>query len=117
MGDPSGRSTERQQADIQQVDDNVAVLTKNVETFFSNALEYAKRRLENYGSPPTPFKNPTVLSNLKWHKNFTMLDFLRDVGKQVRMNTMLNRERYRLGDRSGHLSSSSLTRVLASALD
>jgi tyrosyl-tRNA synthetase len=94
VGDPSGRRIERQQADLQQVDDNVAVLTKNVESFFSHASEYAKRRLEDYGSPPSSFHSPTVLSNLNWHGNFTMLDFLRDVGKQVRVNTMLNRERY-----------------------
>lgn len=94
MGDPSGRLTERQEADIQQLDDNVALLTQSVESFFRHAFEYVKRRLEKDGSPPPSFQSPTVLSNLKWHENFSMLDFLRDVGKQVRVNTMLNRERF-----------------------
>jgi tyrosyl-tRNA synthetase len=94
VGDPSGRLTERTQADIRQVEDNVVKLTENIQFFFARALEYAQSRLQEYGSPVPPLIAPSVLSNLTWHEKFTMLDFLRDVGKRVRVNTMLNRERY-----------------------
>ncbi|KAF7782578.1 hypothetical protein Agabi119p4_1954 [Agaricus bisporus var. burnettii] len=118
VGDPSGRLTERQEADIQQLDDNVALLTQSVESFFRHAFEYVKRRLEKDGSPPPSFQSPTVLSNLKWHEKFSMLDFLRDVGKQVRVNTMLNRESVRARLESQHgLSFTEFTYQLLQAYD
>ncbi|KXN92446.1 Tyrosine--tRNA ligase 1 [Leucoagaricus sp. SymC.cos] len=95
VGDPSGRSMERKQADIQQVEENVVKLTQSIQIFFGRALDYARNRLEEYGSPVSHLQSPTVLSNLMWHEKFTMLDFLRDVGKHVRVNTMLNRESVR----------------------
>lgn len=94
MGDPSGRLTERKPADLKQVEDNVVKLTESIQFFFGRALEYAKSRLQEYGSPVSSMQNPAVLNNLEWHKKFTMLDFLQHVGKHVRVNTMLNRERY-----------------------
>lgn len=94
VGDPSGRTTERKSADIKQVEDNVVKLTENIQSFFCRAQEYARGRLQEYGLPIPPMRSPQVLSNLEWHEKFTMLDFLQYVGKRVRVNTMLNRERF-----------------------
>ncbi|KAJ3567172.1 hypothetical protein NP233_g6537 [Leucocoprinus birnbaumii] len=118
VGDPSGRLTERTQADIQQIEDNVIKLTASIQFFFGRALDYAKRRLEDYGSPVSSLQSPTVLSNLVWHEKFIMLDFLRDIGKHVRVNTMLNREsvRARLESQQG-LSFTEFTYQLLQAYD
>jgi len=94
VGDPSGRMTERKPADIKQVEDNVVKLTESIQFFFSRAQEYARGRLQEYDLPISPMRSPCVLSNLEWHEKFTMLDFLQYIGKHVRVNTMLNRERF-----------------------
>lgn len=118
VGDPSGRSTERTQADIQQIEENVIKLTESIQSFFGRALDYAQKKLETDGSPVLPLQNPSVLSNLVWHEKFSMLDFLRDVGKHVRVNTMLNREsvRARLESQQG-LSFTEFTYQLLQAYD
>ncbi len=86
--------TERKPADIKQVEDNVVKLTESIQFFFSRAVEYAKGRLQESGLPVPSMQSPRVISNLEWHEKFTMLDFLQFVGKHVRVNTMLNRERF-----------------------
>jgi len=93
VGDPSGRSTERSQANIQQVEDNAASITKGIQLFFKRASAYARSRLEHNDSPTLSLQSPSILSNLMWHDKFAMLDFLREVGKHVRINAMLSRER------------------------
>lgn len=94
VGDPSGRLTERLQADVQQIEDNVPKLAKSIQLFFGRALDYVRNKLEYSSAPTFPLQSPSVLSNLMWHDKLTMLDFLRDVGKHVRVNAMLSRERW-----------------------
>lgn len=94
VGDPSGRSTERSQASIQQVEDNAVSIAKGIQLFFERASAYAWSRLEHSDFPTLSLQSPNILSNLMWHDKFTMLDFLHEVGKHVRINAMLSRERY-----------------------
>lgn len=90
VGDPSGRKTEREPANVAQVEKNVELLSDSIRTFFHRGLLYAKSR-----SPPMSgsTSDPEVRSNLEWHRDFTMLDFLRVVGVHSRVNTMLSKER------------------------
>ncbi|KIL66226.1 hypothetical protein M378DRAFT_23477 [Amanita muscaria Koide BX008] len=115
IGDPSGRSTERQLAEIQQVENNVASLTEAIHTFFTRAYNYAKVRLP--GSLPQ-LEEPTVLSNLDWHQRFTMLDFLRTVGVHSRISTMISRDsvKARLNSQQG-ISFTEFTYQLLQAYD
>ncbi|KAF9012357.1 hypothetical protein BDQ17DRAFT_1496704 [Cyathus striatus] len=115
IGDPSGRLVERQLADIQQVDANVHSLTTSIHNFFSRALAYAASRFEKDG---VACAEPNVTSNLEWHHDFTMLDFLQHVGVHARVNTMLNREsvRARLHTKQG-LSFTEFTYQLLQAYD
>jgi tyrosyl-tRNA synthetase len=53
-------------------------------------MAYAKTR---HGAVQKDHFLPVVESNLKWHSQLTMLDFLQSVGIHARVNTMLNRER------------------------
>lgn len=90
VGDPSGRLVERQLADPNQVDSNVTTLTSSIHTFFRRAFVYASSRFSCHGSTLT---DPPVLNNFEWHESFSLLDFLQRVGLNVRVNSMMNRER------------------------
>ncbi|KAG6861097.1 hypothetical protein C0995_004034 [Termitomyces sp. Mi166 len=115
VGDPSGRLTERQLADIKQVSDNVDSLTKGIHTFFKHASAYARARGLNV---ERLIREPAVTSNLQWHENINLLDFLRTVGVHARVNTMLNREsvKARLTSQRG-LSFTEFTYQLLQAYD
>ncbi|KAK2463252.1 hypothetical protein APHAL10511_004907 [Amanita phalloides] len=115
IGDPSGRSSERQLADIQHVQDNVSSLDRNIHKFFTRTSDYALRRLPNIPSAPAQL---TVLSNLDWHQDFTMLDFLRIVGIHARVNAMISREsvKARLNSQQG-ISFTEFTYQLLQAYD
>ena len=90
VGDPSGRVTEREQADVGRVERNVSLLEQSVQAFFKSTTNYAKQRgLDQHCSPSEDIR---VLSNLEWHKDMGLLQFLRTVGTHVRVNTMLSRE-------------------------
>ncbi|KAG6820742.1 hypothetical protein H0H93_012388 [Arthromyces matolae] len=89
VGDPSGRLTERQLAEIEQVDKNVDSLSAGITTFFQRAASYAQSHGLKIDELNT---KPTIMSNLTWHQNTNLLDFLRVVGVHARVNTMLNRE-------------------------
>lgn len=57
--------------------------------FFERGIAYAKKR--GY-DPSTTEQGYRVLNNHDWFKDMSFLDFLRDVGKYARVNTMLARE-------------------------
>ncbi|KAH0589082.1 hypothetical protein H2248_004853 [Termitomyces sp. 'cryptogamus'] len=115
VGDPSGRLTERQLADIKQVSDNVDSLTQGIRSFFKRASAYAESRGMNVEGL---IMEPAVTSNLQWHENINLLDFLRTVGVHARVNTMLNREsvKARLTSQRG-LSFTEFTYQLLQAYD
>ncbi len=77
IGDPSGRSTERNLLDMSTVESNVAAIRKQLESLidFSGA------------------KNGAILvNNHDWLSKFTFLSFLREVGRRFRVGEMLAKE-------------------------
>lgn len=72
IGDPSGRSAERNLLDA-------ATLAKNLEGIGRSLKAVLKTDAE-------------LLNNYDWFKGFGYLDFLRDVGKHFRLGTMLAKE-------------------------
>ncbi|KDQ57474.1 hypothetical protein JAAARDRAFT_156185 [Jaapia argillacea MUCL 33604] len=93
VGDPSGRSQERQFAEEQKVENNVQRLEGSIKSFFSSASQYALARI-----PPSSkaFHDIYIRNNIEWHKNFGLLEFLRTVGVHARINTMLARDSVQL---------------------
>ena len=77
IGDPSGKSIERPFLEDQIIEGNVKSITK-----------FLKRILRTEDSPIEPI----ILNNNDWYKNFSFIDFLRDVGKFFRVSTMLSKE-------------------------
>ncbi|KAI3619030.1 tyrosine-trna ligase [Moniliophthora roreri] len=83
VGDPSGRKTEREPADVKLVESNVLALSNSIKHFFRRASQYAHSRVP-FSFAKEPSLDPDVKSNLAWHKDFNMLEFLRIVGIHAR---------------------------------
>lgn len=81
IGDPSGKSTERQLLSAEIIDDNLKGIRKDLEKLldFSNLAAV-----------------PAILNNLDWFKEFSFIDFLRDIGKYFRIGPMLAKDSVRL---------------------
>ncbi len=77
IGDPSGKSTERPFLSEDDLQKNIIGIRKNVEAV-----------LRPQGSEPAP----VVLNNYDWFKEFSYIDFLRDVGKYFRLGVMLSKD-------------------------
>ena len=80
IGDPSGKSSERQLLTPDQVDRNLEGIRENLSRFL------------DFDHPTAPAK---ILNNHDWFADFTFIDFLRDVGKYFRMGSMLNKDSVR----------------------
>lgn len=77
IGDPSGKSQERNLLDENALRHNVTKITNQIETIVS--------RMEGVGSIET-------VNNKDWYQGISCIDFLRDIGKQFRVGVMLSRE-------------------------
>jgi len=76
VGDPSGKSAERNLLSEEVLFHNVACVKKQLEKFLdftgSNAAE--------------------MVNNYDWFKSFKFLDFIRDVGKHITVNYMMSKD-------------------------
>jgi len=77
IGDPGGRSSERNLMSLEDV-------ARNVEL----QAEQAKRLWRNAGVDVTP----EVVNNIDWTKNVSYLEFLRDIGKHFTINYMIQKD-------------------------
>ena len=76
VGDPSGRSDERNLLDADTLAHNVASIRTQLERFLD-------------------LDDDSLVNNLDWTQGLGMLDFLRDVGKLVTINQMVAKESVR----------------------
>ncbi|MDT2815075.1 tyrosine--tRNA ligase [Vagococcus carniphilus] len=77
IGDPSGRTSERQLQTMEQVQHNVDCLTNQMKHLFFD--EKNEQQL-------------SMVNNYDWTKDLSLLDFLRDYGKNFNINTMLAKD-------------------------
>src|ERR1043166_1654828 len=77
IGDPSGKTVERQLLSREQIDENVAGIRGRLERF----LDFNAR-----GNPAR------IVNNADWLASFDLLGFLRDTGKYFTVNYMLQKE-------------------------
>jgi tyrosyl-tRNA synthetase len=75
IGDPSGKSVERNLLDAHTLTKNVAGIKTSLEAVLK--------------------QETVILNNFEWYKNVHFIDFLRDVGKHFRLGTMLGKEMVR----------------------
>jgi len=78
IGDPSGKSDERNLLDKKILDYNEKKLTKQFEKF----LDFKSKKSNN----------AILVNNYKWMKNFSIIDFSRDIGKHITVNYMMAKE-------------------------
>ncbi|MCW2542490.1 MAG: Tyrosine--tRNA ligase [Frankiales bacterium] len=102
IGDPSGRSAERQLQTAEVVAARVAVLRAQFQQFL------------DFSEGPS---GAIVVDNLDWTKDMTVIDFLRDVGKHFPVNQMLARESVSARLESGGLSFTEFSYQLLQSLD
>ena len=77
IGDPSGKSQERQLLSREQIDENVAGIRRQLERFLD---------FDRAGNPAR------IVNNADWLASFDLLGFLRDTGKHFTVNYMLQKE-------------------------
>jgi tyrosyl-tRNA synthetase len=103
IGDPSGKSDERNLMSVDALRANVA------------AIEKQMRNLMDFDSGS---QSAVLVNNFDWMSRFSYLDFLRDVGKNFPINVMLAKDsvKNRLGSDSG-LSFTEFSYMLLQAYD
>lgn len=77
VGDPSGKSKERNLLDADTLNHNVACVKGQLEKFLDFNSETNSAEMVN---------------NYDWFKDMTFLDFIRDVGKHISINYMLSKD-------------------------
>jgi tyrosyl-tRNA synthetase len=76
VGDPSGKSAERNLLSEDVLSHNVACVKKQLEKFLDFSGSNAAEMVNNYD----------------WFKDFKFLDFIRDVGKHITVNYMMSKD-------------------------
>ena len=105
IGDPSGKSEERNLLSVEALEHNVSAIRSQMEML----LDF------NPGK-----KNAAVLvNNFDWMRQFSYLDFLREIGKNFPVNVMLAKDsvRSRLEESSAGMSYTEFSYMLLQAYD
>ncbi|MDH5608819.1 MAG: tyrosine--tRNA ligase [Cyclobacteriaceae bacterium] len=76
VGDPSGKSQERNLLDESTLSHNLACVKAQLEKFLDFSGDNAAE----------------VVNNYDWFKNISFLDFIRDVGKHITVNYMMSKD-------------------------
>ncbi|XP_003737693.1 tyrosine--tRNA ligase, mitochondrial [Galendromus occidentalis] len=84
IGDPSGRSTERESLSSVSLHQNVRGLEQNLRTVFSNH----ERFFHKSGDLP----QLVLLRNSAWYSGLEVINFLKTTGRYFRISLMLSRE-------------------------
>ncbi len=77
IGDPSGKSKERVLLEEEKIEENL----RRIYFQWSYLLDHSDEKTV-----------PRIANNNEWLSNYPLIDFLRDVGKYFRVNTMLTKE-------------------------
>jgi tyrosyl-tRNA synthetase len=88
VGDPSGKSQERN------------LLSEDI---LRHNLEGIKKQLEKFLDFNCGVNSAELVNNYDWFKDFTFLDFIRDVGKHITVNYMMAKDsvKNRIGSETG----------------
>jgi tyrosyl-tRNA synthetase len=77
VGDPSGKTQERQLLSAEQLDHNLECIKSQLQRFL------------DFGDGPT---DAVMVNNYDWFSKLSFLDFIRDVGKHITINYMLSKD-------------------------
>ncbi len=104
VGDPSGKSTERNLLTTEQLAHNIASIQDQLTRF----LDFT-----------TPVNPARLVNNADWTAPITFLEFLRDVGKHITVNQMVAKDsvRSRMEDRETGISYTEFSYMLLQGYD
>jgi tyrosyl-tRNA synthetase len=104
IGDPSGKTQERQLQTKETIAHNIACVKQQL------------RKLLDFDAPANPAR---LVDNADWMGPVTFLDFLREVGKHFSVNMMVAKEsvRARMEDREAGISYTEFSYMLLQAYD
>src|SRR5437667_7919238 len=104
IGDPSGKTTERQLLAKETIASNIASQKEQL------------RRLLDFETRTNPAR---LVDNVSWTANVSYLNFLRDIGKHFSVNQMMAKEsvRARMEDREAGISYTEFSYMLLQAFD
>ena len=104
IGDPSGKTTERQLLSFDRIAANIAAVKEQL------------RRLLDFDAPANP---ALLVDNADWTAGVSYLDFLRDIGKHFSVNMMVAKEsvKARMEDRECGISYTEFSYMLLQAFD
>jgi tyrosyl-tRNA synthetase len=104
IGDPSGKTAERQLLSQETLDANIARVKSQM------------RRLLDFDAAANPAR---LLDNADWTRGVSYLQFLRDIGKHFTVNHMVAKEsvRARMEDREAGISYTEFSYMLLQAFD
>jgi tyrosyl-tRNA synthetase len=108
VGDPSGKSDERNLQTPEQVAHNIAAVRAQLSKFLE------------FDAAKTPANNPArLVNNGDWIGPMSFLEFLRDVGKYVTVNSMVAKDsvRSRMEDRASGISFTEFSYMLLQGYD
>src|SRR2546426_12253387 len=104
IGDPSGKTAERQLLTMEMIATNIASVKEQL------------RRLLDFETKTNPAR---LVDNASWTADVSFLDFLRDIGKHFSVNQMTGKEsvRARMEDREVGISYTEFSYMLLQAFD
>lgn len=104
IGDPSGKTQERQLLTKERIEANIA------------AVKVQMARMLDFEASANPAR---LVDNADWTRGVTFLDFLRDIGKHFTVNQMVAKEsvRARMEDREVGISYTEFSYMLLQAFD
>ncbi|WP_395057684.1 tyrosine--tRNA ligase [Flavobacterium sp.] len=105
IGDPSGKSDERNLLDEATLNKNVA----GIKAVLSSFLDFNS----------TDANAPILVNNYDWMKDFSFIDFARDIGKRITVNYMMSKDsvKKRLGAEGEGMSFTEFTYQLIQGYD
>lgn len=92
VGDPSGRSSERDSMEANQRAKNIENIQLQIRTFLERGIEYAKTRNIASASEVEKLGKIQSVNNADWWKSVKLLDFLATFGRHIRVSQMLARD-------------------------
>lgn len=116
IGDPSGKSDERNLQSQEVLDQNLAGLSTQLRALLGNALTLHPQEMESHADTADTI---AVLNNGDWITPWSLLDFLRDVGKHFSVNQMIKKDsvRLRMESEDAGLSFTEFSYMLIQAYD
>ena len=114
IGDPSGKSSERNLLTDEVIQKNLEGISGELRTILDRALEMHPETLGDVSRAEIP-----IVNNADWMKPWSFIEFLRDVGKNFRVNAMLAKDsvKTRLEEREQGLSYTEFSYMLIQAYD